>query len=56
MTIIFDKNVLMVLNYILFDLRENIIFGIPAHLIHDHLNVYFQNQWIGTYGPIEWPP
>lgn len=28
----------------------------PALLVRDRLNKYFQNRWIGTYGPIKWPP
>ncbi|VVC31062.1 Hypothetical protein CINCED_3A009578 [Cinara cedri] len=42
--------------------RENIIFqhdGAPAHnahIVRDYLNGQFPNRWLGTYGPIEWPP
>ncbi|XP_026819047.1 uncharacterized protein LOC113558322 [Rhopalosiphum maidis] len=27
-----------------------------AHIVRDYLNAQFQNRWLGTYGPIEWPP
>lgn len=43
-------------------LRSNIIFqhdGAPAHnahIVRDYLNAQFPNRWLGTYGPIEWPP
>jgi len=43
-------------------IRGNIIFqhdGAPAHnshIVRDYLNAQLQNRWLGTYGPIEWPP
>lgn len=33
--------------------------GAPAHnalFIGDYLNEKFPNRWIGTYGPVRWPP
>eukprot|EP00102_Acyrthosiphon_pisum_P006741 XP_003240351.1 PREDICTED: uncharacterized protein LOC100573963 [Acyrthosiphon pisum] len=52
----------MMLDDIPLALRGNIIFqhdGAPAHnahIVRDYLNAQFQNRWLGTYGPIEWPP
>lgn len=52
----------MMLDDIPLALRGNIIFqhdGAPAHnahIVREYLNAQFQNRWLGTYGPIEWPP
>lgn len=43
-------------------LRENVTFmqdGAPAHnaiIVREFLNNNYTNRWIGTYGPINWPP
>ena len=42
--------------------RQNVWFqmdGCPAHKsrnVRDQLNEHFEEQWIGRYGPVRWPP
>lgn len=43
-------------------LRQNLFFqqdGAPAHnaiIVRQQLNEMFGNRWMGTHGPVEWPP
>lgn len=43
-------------------LRRNMFLqqdGAPPHncrIVFDYLNTHFPNHWIGTHGPVSWPP
>lgn len=44
-------------------LRRNMLWfqqdGAPAHnsrIVQEHLNEHFEGRWMGTRGPVQWPP
>ena len=37
-------------------LQKRIYFQQDGHNARDYLNLKFGEQWLGTYGPIAWPP